>query len=174
MCEPATLTLIATGLSTAVGVAGQFMHGQAASQQAKYQAAVANNNQIIAERAAKDAEARGDIAEDRQRRKLALIMGTQRNALAGQGTDLLSGSPLDIIGDTAEVGEMDALTIRNNSAREAYGYRVQGMNYAAEESLARSRSNNGLATALGAGQSLLSGASQFGTQWNQFKKQGLL
>ena len=45
--------------------------------------------------------------------------------MAANGVDLSSGSPLDILGDTAMYGELDALTIRSNAEREAYGYRVQ-------------------------------------------------
>jgi hypothetical protein len=37
----------------------------------------------------------------------------------------VSGTALDLLGDTAQIGEEDALTIRNNAAREAWGYRNQ-------------------------------------------------
>jgi hypothetical protein len=37
----------------------------------------------------------------------------------------VSGTPLNLLSDTAQIGEEDAQTIRNNAAREAWGYRNQ-------------------------------------------------
>ena len=139
MCvDPVTAAVVsigATALSTGLGIAGQAQ--QAAAQQAMYgyQAQVARNNQIMADRMAADATERGRIEEDARRRRTAQTMGTQTAILAGQGTDL-AGSPTDILGDTAAAGELDALTIRSNAAREAWGYRVKGVEFGNEAALA--------------------------------------
>ena len=50
MCEPATLataSLVATGLSTAVGVYSAVQQGQAQKDAANYQAAVARNKRLL-------------------------------------------------------------------------------------------------------------------------------
>jgi hypothetical protein len=156
-------------LSMAAGVIGTGMQVLGGMQQARYQAAVARNNQIIAERQAQDALRRGDIAEDQQRQKTGLILGAQRAGMAGQGTALDEGSPLDIQGDTAMAGEMDALTIRSNAEREAWGYRAQAANFAAQERLEQNR-----AGFLGTGASLLSGGAGILDRWSTYRRAGLL
>lgn len=155
---PAALPIM-MGVTALVSAAGTVMQGQAAAGQAAYQAQVARNNQIIAERNAQDAEKRGSIEEDKLRRRTAAIAGSQRALLAGQGSALDDGSPLDMQLDTAGLGELDALTVRSNTDREAYGYRVQGMNYDAQARLADSKTST-LGSWLSAGGSLLGGAFQ--------------
>ena len=46
-------------------------------------------------------------------------------------------TPLDTLVDTATMGELDALTIRRNAAREAYDYETQGVNYRSDATLSR-------------------------------------
>jgi hypothetical protein len=157
MCGP--IAPIMAVASAVIGAAGTIMQGQAAAGQASYQAQVARNNQIIAERNAVDAEKRGVIDEDKMRRRVASIAGTQRAQLAGQGSVLDEGSPLDIQMDTAGLGELDALTVRGNSEREAYGFRVQGMNQGAQAALYDSKTST-LGSWLSAGGSILGGAAQ--------------
>jgi hypothetical protein len=155
--------------STAAGILGTGMSVLGGMQQSRYQAAVAKNNQRLAERQAEDALRRGDLAEDQQRQKTALILGTQRAGMAGQGTALDEGSPLDIVGDTAMVGETDALTIRSNAEREAWGYRAQAMNFGAQAALERNR-----AGLLGTGASLLSGGAGVLDRWSTYRRAGAL
>jgi hypothetical protein len=155
--------------STAASILGTGMSAFGGMQQGRYQAAVAKNNQRLAERQAEDALRRGDLAEDQQRRKTGLILGTQRAGLAGQGTALDEGSPLDIVGDTAMVGETDALTIRSNAEREAWGYRAQAMNFGAQADIERSR-----AGLLGTGASLLGGGVGILDRWSTYRRAGML
>jgi hypothetical protein len=91
--------------------------------------------QMVAEWNAQRALQQGQVDEQNQRSKAAALLGSQRAALASQGGDVNSGSPLDIQADTARAGEYDAQTIRNNAALKAYGYRVQGANTGAEANL---------------------------------------
>lgn len=177
MCEPATLaaaSLVATGLSTAVGVASSIQQAQAQKNAANYQAQVAKNNAWLAEKQAQDTEDRGAEAERQHRVKVNQVMGAQRAAMAGQGADLSSGSPLDILSDTAAAGTMDALTTRNNFGRDAAGLRMQGANYQQQAGLYEMQASNaGAAGWLGASSSLLSGASSIGGKWAQYKKDGI-
>ena len=152
MCDP-TLAAIS---SAVIGGVGSIMQGQAAASQAAYQAQVARNNQIIAQRNAADALKRGEIEEDKVRRRTASILGQQRALLAGQGSVLDEGSPLEIQMDTAGLGELDALTTRSNFQREAYADEVQAMNQAAQAALYDTRTSL-LGSWLSAGGSLLGG-----------------
>jgi hypothetical protein len=120
---------------------------------------VARNNQVIAERNAADALKRGDVEEDKVRQRTASIMGQQRARLAGQGSVLDEGSPLDIQMDTAGLGELDAKTVRSNYQREAYAHEVQAMNHAAQAELYNTKARTSLLdTFLKSGGSILGGA----------------
>ncbi len=171
MCDPVTMAAVSIGTtltSTGLGIAGQAQ--QAASQQAMfgYQRQVAENNRIAAERMARDSEERGRVEEDKQRLRTRALMGTQIAALAGQGTDL-AGSPTDILGDTAAVGEADALTIRANAARDALGYRTKGLEFGNEAMLANSRQGSSGLSLPRVGASLIGGAGSVADKWYRFR-----
>jgi hypothetical protein len=90
-----------------------------------------------------------------------VLIGTQRAGFAGQNVDVGQGSPTDVQGDAAYLGELDALKIRNNAAREAWGYRVQAQNARMGGQNAQTASQYGAAaTLIGGGISLL--ASRYG------------
>ncbi len=173
MCLPvATAITIATTLAS---VAGQIQQSQAAQAQASFQAAVARNNQIIAQRHAEDARLRGEQAtaqislrEGRETAASALatrqLIARQRVAQAGLGQTTDVGSALDLTADTAAAGKLDTLTLRrnaaferkvarNNAEREAIGFLTQGFNFEAEARLAdlrrQSARNAGILSAFG-------------------------
>jgi len=76
-----------------------------------------------------------------KRLQTAQLEGRQKAAIAANGIDLSFGSPLDTIVDTAKMGEIDALNVRSNAYREAYGYKVQGTNQLASAKLDRMRAD---------------------------------
>lgn len=121
MCAPAAVLLPwaigAMAVGTGVSVYGQVQAGRA-------QRKVANYNARVQEIAARDAEHRGRIEEGKQREGTARLLAAQRARLAAGGVDIDSGSALELLTGTAEVGEMDALTIRSNAAREVWGLRT--------------------------------------------------
>jgi hypothetical protein len=174
MCEPATLALAATAIGGVVSAGGAIMQGQAQAKQAKYQAGVERNNAMIAGWQAEDATQRGQIEEQRQRLATARLRGAQRAGMAANGVDIDSGSPLDILMDTAQLGELDALTIRSNAEREAYGFRSQSGNLMAQAGLTtmagRSASTAGY---IGAGSTLLSTAATAGDRKLTYQKYGI-
>jgi len=161
----APIMIAMTIASTAMSVAGSIQQGQAQAAQAKYNAAVARNNQVIAQQNAQDALDRGAAEEQQQRKKTQMLIGQQRASLASQGADLSSGSALDLVGDIAGTGELDALTIRRNAMLEARQYQVQGMNYQADSQLQRMAASNAkTASYFDATTSLLNGASKLAGQ----------
>ena len=172
MCiDPATMALMATIGSTAMSVVGSIQQGKAAEAQGNYQAAVARNNATLAQQQSDDAIARGKEEEQAHRRRVAQTVGSQRAAIAGSGFELGDATSQDILGDTAKWGEIDAFTIRDNAAREAWGYEVQGSNYQADAQLSQMRGENAkTASYWSAGADLMGGASKFGTQYTDWKK----
>lgn len=166
-------TAIGTGMNFVGQIGQQNAQAQAAgvnAAQARYQAQVAAQNKTLMDRQAADAVQRGQVAEQNRRYQTRQQIGQQTAALAAQGTDL-EGSPLDILGDTAAAGELDAVTIRSNAAREAYGYQVQGLGYGNQSILESTRAANSVYTPnyLGAGASLLAGVSTLGEKWSRFQ-----
>ena len=127
----------AGGLLMQVGA--QRAATEAAQQRGAYEAAVARNNMILAERAAVNAEQRGEIEAKQQRLKTSQLIGQQRAGFAAHGVLVDEGSAGDVTEDTAAFGKLDELTIKHNAEREALGFRTQGMNFQASGELAQLR-----------------------------------
>lgn len=165
-------------LSLAMTAAGGFMQAQAqrqqveaANQAAEYNAKIQERNAEIAEMQAVSAEQRGTEAERLHRQQVAGLKSSQRVSAAASGVVVDTGSPLSILQDTAVQGEMDAMTIKANTAQEAWGHRVQGGGFTAQAGLARAgQGSPGAALTTG----LLTGASRLGSQFIDFKRTGVL
>ena len=82
-------------------------------------------NARLKEKQAEDSLKRGHEAVTEQRKRTKRVIGTQRAALAAQGINIDDGSALAIQEDTAMIGELDALTIKNNAWREAWGHKAE-------------------------------------------------
>lgn len=142
------LQLIGAG----IGGAGQL-------QQGKIDDAAGETNRRLADAQANDAILRGSREESVYRRQIAQIVGGQKAAFGSRNV-AVSGTPLDILSDTAQLGEEDALTIRNNAAREAWGYRNQA------NEASRWGANQKANSQLAAGGTLLTAGSQAYGQWS--------
>lgn len=113
-------------------------------------------NAGFAEWQASDATSRGVINEKRQRQTTEGVIGEQRTSLATQGVDVNKGSAMDVQADAAYLGELDALTIRNNAAKEAYGYQVQAQDLRQRGKYAKQEGQfDAINTILGGGGNLL-------------------
>jgi len=112
-------------IPVAMAVVGGIQQGNAQDAAAQSAARDARTNATYANDAANDALARGRYDADLQRIRTGQNIGTQRAAMAANGGLVDQGSNATLQEDTAALGELDALTIQNNAAREAYGYKVQ-------------------------------------------------
>ena len=164
MCEVTTILLAA---SAAVGGVSAYQQSAAARDQANYQAGVERNNQTSANWAASDALERGARDEMQQRQKNRALKGEQATRLAANGLSLDSGAPLAILEDTDYFGEADALAVRDNARREAWGYREQGRNSGAAAAMysTQARAQN---PGLSAGLSLLGSAASVSSAWTKY------
>lgn len=187
MCVIAAAPVLGISASTAAAISaagtaagflmqayGQNQQAKAQASQMRYQAGVDRNNKIIADRQAADAIKRGEAQEEEHRRKVQAIKADQRVGFASRGVDLGSDVVVDTLSDTAMLGELDALTIRSNAEREAYGYRVQGMNYeaSAQNNLLAAK-NTKSAGKTSAMTTLLSGASTVAGDYATYKQKGI-
>lgn len=159
--------------SAVVAAYGAYEGGQAQSGMYQYQAGVARNNALVASYNAQNALDRGEVMVQTKQQQTAQTEASYRAKAGGAGLDLSTGSPLNVQGDIAGLGELDALTIRNNAAREAWGYKVAGASFAGEAGAAETASQNAeTGGALGAFSSILGGASQVASKWNRLQTSG--
>jgi len=112
-------------IPVAIGLVGGMMQAQGQTQNADFQSGMMKQNADFKLRTADETINAGNTSADWQRVRAGQAVGTQRSAQAANGIDVNSGSAAQLQDDTAMLGELDALTIQNNAAREAYGYRVQ-------------------------------------------------
>lgn len=121
MCEPVTMTAGLALLNFAGSAAQSWGQQQAAFQQAQFDRLQAR----MADMAAGDARQRGAQEAGRVRMQGSRIVGEQKAAMGASGVDPSTGSPLALMADTRLISELDAATLQNNAAREAWGYSVQ-------------------------------------------------
>lgn len=134
-------TAISAGSSLKAGNAAKRA-GQAQRRVAESQADLADFNAQVADLQAADAIARGAEDEGRFRQGVRALIGSQRAAIGASGVDVNYGSSVDVQADAAFLGELDALTIRTNAAREAWGYKVQAADLRRRAQIARQEGVN--------------------------------
>lgn len=157
MCEPTTIMM---GIAAVAAAYGAYSASESSKAQAEYQSDVAENSAKVSKWQAEDAVTRGGEAAIQKQREAERMRGTQVARLASNGLDISSGTPLAILEDTMFFGQQDANTIRNNAAREAWGYQTQAASSNASAQMyssVASSTNSGVA----AGTSLLSSAGQY-------------
>lgn len=116
------------------------------------------------ERAAQAQLLAGERDEQRSRLSTARLKGSQRTALAAGGFDLADAGAARLLTSTDVLGEDDALTIRNNALRSAWGYRTDAaMKTAAADSI-----KPGLVAAT----TLLGEGAQVASSWYSMSKAG--
>lgn len=163
-----SLALAASLAGTGISAIGAIQQGNAASQAAAYNAQVAANNAKIATRNAGFASQEGEAnaaAKGMQNRK---AIGEIKAGQAANGIDVNKGSAVDVRSSAAELGELDAINIRSNAARQAYGFQTQAAGDVAQSQLDRSESkNDAIGGYVRGGGTLLSG---FGNTWMNYSK----
>lgn len=123
--------------NAAVGLAGSVSQASMARASGRLEAKSYETNRALAEEQAKDAIRLGEEEVARRRLETRRLIGAQRAAAAASGIDPTSGSPLELALDAASLSELDAMTIRNNAYRAAWGYRVQAIDYRTRARMAR-------------------------------------
>lgn len=141
-------------IPAAIAIGGSLLQAKGQTEDAAFQSNLMNQNAAFKNDTANETINAGDTTADWQRVKAGQAIGTQRSVQAANGIDVNSGSSALIQDDTAMLGELDALTIQNNAAREAYGLRVQADQ---DRSNAKQTVKNGKTAAMG---SILGGAGK--------------
>lgn len=157
-------------LGAIVSAVGMFAQGSAQAAADKYQAQVAENNKIIAEQNAVYELQAGQTEEQAQRIKTSQVLGQAEAVQSASGIDASRGSAVKVRKSTAVIGELDALNIRDNAARRAYGYRAEGVNFAAQAGLYRMQAKSDMMGGiLGGLGSLIGGFSSLSGKWGSMQ-----
>lgn len=154
MGAAATPLMVAGGLLNLVG-AGVTAKGQLDSGDAALAAAKTNAQRMRTTAASVEDVARQDAA--RVRGEASQVIGQQRAAFGASGIDASVGSAANLAAYSRQQAELDALRLKNNAAREAWGIRTQ-----AQEVLRQGRmeKKNSRVAAVGTIMGGLSGSAQ--------------
>ena len=125
----AATSAIAGIASGVVGGVSSYQQGKAQQAQYNYQAKVNEENAKIAQENANVQRQQGIEEARLQRIKAASTIGSQKTAMAANGVDVSQGTAVDVIADTAAMGELDALQTQYNYEMKARGYEVQAGNF---------------------------------------------
>lgn len=121
--------------SAGMGAVNSYQQGKAQKAQSEYESQVAQQNAKIAQQNAAMERQQGIEEARLQRIKAAQVIGSQKTAMAANGVDVTQGTALDVIEDTAAMGELDALQTRYNYERKAQAYEMQGYNFQNQSNL---------------------------------------
>lgn len=120
---------------SAIGAVSSYSQGKQQQAMYNYEAQVAEENAKIAQKNAATERQTGIEEARLQRIKTLQAIGSQKTAMAANGMDVTQGTSLDIIEDTAAMGELDALQIETNYERKALAYEQTANNYSNQANL---------------------------------------
>ncbi len=161
--------LVAGVAGAGVQAYGQYQGMEAQSANAAYQAQVAANNAKIALQNQGMDIASGEVTAGNQGLKTRAMLGTQKAQQSASGVDVNSGSSVAVRQGSAELGMLDALTIRSNAAKKGYADLVQATGFQAESQLQTQESQQAAdAAPIAATGSLLSGLSGVGGNYGKY------
>ena len=116
------------GLQALSGAVSSYQQGQTSK-------AISKTNERLGNMRAEAARRKGYDQENLSRQKIRQGIGSQRTGYAGQNVRVNEGSPSNMQAETAIMGELDALTIKNNAARAAFGYESESLSASLEGKL---------------------------------------
>ena len=171
----AVLSLASSAVSTGLGFIGSIMQGKAASNAANYNAEIARQNAQIDRQKAQWAGQAGEVQAAAQEQKTRATVGAIKAAQAAGNIDVNTGSAVDVRSSAAELGELDAINIRSNAARVAYGYNVEATGQQNQATLDTSAAKSDLlAGYMGGATTLLGGIGSGASNFLRFQSAGLL
>lgn len=131
-----------------------FGQARAATAQGDYEQGLSRTNATIASIQARQTIEAGDVAASRKDMETQQVVGALRARGGASGVDVNVGSPAAVRTSVAGVGAADELTIRNNAARQAWGFQTEAISDTYKGQFARLTSRSQ------ASQSLLTGGLQ--------------
>lgn len=117
-----------TGILSGATLVNGWEQGSALEAQGKFARKAADGNARLIELRAADEIRRGEEESLQFKKKIRKLQGAQRVAAAANGVDVGDGSALEAQAQTGEMGAIDALTIKNNAWKKAWGLNQEAAN----------------------------------------------
>ena len=166
--------LVAGIAGAGISAAGQAEAGQAQAEAAAYQATVVRNNAAIAQSNARLDIQAGETAATNQGLKTRAAVGAAKANEGASGVVTNTGSPAAVQAGIGEIGYLDAMTLRSDAAKKAYGQEVAATSDTAQAGLEEMQGKQAAeAGEIGAVGTLLSGASTVGKNFSDLQKTGV-
>jgi hypothetical protein len=154
--DPVSLALMA---SAAVSAGGSVMEGYAANNAAKFNAGMSMNNAKIAKQNADLAGEIGTAKSEASQMKTAAQVGATTASQGASGVQIGGKSFQDVRESEQKIGALEAMNIRSNAAREAYGFKVQEASDIAQAKQLKAEGKNALIGGFVKGASVLGTAA---------------
>lgn len=165
----------ASAIGTGVAIMGQQSQAKAASQAANYNAQVQERDSQVAQQNAKLSSEAGTQQVEAYELKARAQAGDIKANQGASGVDVNSGSFQQVRQSQDELSQVDALTIRSNATKEAYGYETQAQGYTAQSSLDTAEGKNAITAGnYASAGTLLSGIGNAASTYQSFKMSGAL
>jgi len=175
MADP--ISMIAIGATVAGGATsafGQYAGGQAQAGMYQYQAGLARMNAQIQRQNAVYATQEYDARAMQSGLKARQEIGETLTRQAASGLDVNTGSAVGVRRSQQELATYDEAAIRSKGAREAYGYRTQGLMDEQQATLDQFAAKNAaFAGDIGAASSILGAMGSVSGKWMQGTQAGV-
>lgn len=156
-----TIAIAASIGSAVMGGIGAIQQGNAASAASAYNAQMAANNAKIATQNAAFTAAEGEANSAQEQAKTRATVAATLANQGASGVDVNTGSAVDVRASESKLGMLNAMTIRSNAARQAYGYQTEAASDRAQSNVYKSQAKNDkTAGYLNAGATVLGGLGQ--------------
>lgn len=171
----AAVSLGSAVLGSGVSALGAGKTAEANEAAYNYKAQVAANNAQIAEMNAREAVRSGATQGQNNDLKVRNQVGQQLVTQASNGLDVNSGSNVEVRQSAIDLGHLDTLTIINNAAKKAVGYKNQAGQFTAEGQLDKMAAANAETEGeLNIAKSLIGGASSVSDKWLSYSAKGII
>lgn len=152
------------------GAVGSIVQGQSAAQADKYNGQIALANATIQKRNADQAGLAGEEQAAISGMKTRATVGDTKANQAASGIDVNKGSAVDVRTSEQQLGKLDALTIRSNAAKQAYGYETEAMSDTAQSELDKQAASSAqTAGYIGAAGTLLGKGADAATKFKEYQ-----
>ena len=166
-------SLIGMGIGAVGSAIGTYQQSKSLKSQLRYQAAIAEINQRLAESSAQQAMQQGQQQVAATTMRYGAVKSGQRAAMAANGVDLGVGSAAEVQASTDILKDIDKNTIEANAIRSAFGYRTQGTGFANQALMDRTSASS-ISPASSGFSTLLGSATKVAGSWYMLDKVGAL
>lgn len=150
---------------------GAFYNAKGQKTTLNTQAAIDETNAKLADMAEQSARLTGQRQEQSVRLNTAQVKSSQRAAMAANGVDLSSTTPVAVQTSTDVLGEVDANTVAANAMRNAFGYQSQAVSLR-NRAIGNRAAAGAISPWMSAAGSLVEGAGKVSESWYKLKKEG--